>query len=81
MSKKISKTDSFEAGALPVTNHDNWLCHFHVGRTGVPLTVYRMSDGTYQVWYGKERKIGLSQERAATLLGNLILRCKGQVSL
>lgn len=61
------------ATKIKPTNHDSWLVHFHVGVRGKPLTVYLMDDGTYELWFGDAKHIGITKAQAGDMLGHILL--------
>jgi hypothetical protein len=53
---------------------DNWIFHTHLGKRGVPVTVYRgSSPGTYDLLHGSKSYIYLNREECALMLGRILL--------
>jgi hypothetical protein len=64
--------------ALPVTNHDHWLVHHHLGRSKTPLTVYKMAGGKYELWWGKRQIKDLSFDEMTLYYGRILFRAMRQ---
>jgi hypothetical protein len=57
-----------------VIDFTKWVCHFHVGRQGTPLTVYTDGKGTYELWHGLRKHVGLTLVEAEQILGRIMMK-------
>lgn len=62
------------------TDYNTWVCHFHVGKNKLPLTVYRMHDekdvhapAKYELAFGKQRRQLLDRAELEQWFGKLLL--------